>query len=127
MKKIPKYQWRRALGAIGLASAVMAGCASVPAPTDQLAVAKAAVTNAVDAGGVEFAPAEMRAAQDKMDRANLAMTTKDYGLAQSMAEQAQVDAQLATTKARSVKAQKAASAVQEDSRVLREELNRKSK
>jgi hypothetical protein len=85
------------------------------------------VTNAVDAGGVEFAPAEMKTAQDKMDRANLAMATKDYELAQSLAEQAQVDAQLATTRARSVKAQKAAWAVQEDSRVLREELNRKSK
>ena len=128
MKNISKHQWRRAAGAIGLAAAVMAGCASAPpAPTEQLAVSKGAVANAVDAGGPEFAPAEMRTAQDKLERANQAMGAKDYELAKSLAEQAQVDAQLAASKARSAKAQKAALAVQEDSRVLREEMNRKSK
>ena len=128
MKNSSKYQWIRAMSATGLAAAMMAGCASAPpAPTEDLAVAKAAVANAADAGGAEFAPAEMRSARDKMDRANLAMGAKDYDLARSLAEQAQVDAQLATTKARSAKAQKAALAVQEDSRVLREELDRKRK
>jgi hypothetical protein len=105
----------------------MAGCASVPAPTEQLAVSKAAVANAVGAGGTEFAPAEMRTAQEKLDRANQAMAAKDYERARWLAEQAQVDAQLAVAKARSAKAQKAAYALQEDSRVLREELNRKSR
>ena len=54
------------------------------------------------------------------------MTAKDYENAQSLAEQAQVDAQLATAKARAGKAQKAAATVQEDSRVLRQELDRKN-
>lgn len=128
MKNVSKYQWCRAMSGIGLAAAVMAGCAtSVPAPTEQIAVSKAAVANAVGAGGPEFAPAEMRTAQDKLDRANQAMSAKDYERARWLAEEAQVDAQLAVTKARSAKAQKAAYALQEDSRVLREELNRKSK
>jgi hypothetical protein len=127
MKNVSKYQWYRAVGGIGLAAAIVAGCASVPAPTEQIAVSKAAVANAVGAGGPEFAPAEMRAAQDKLDRANQAMAAKDYERARWLAEEAQVDAQLAVTKARSAKAQKAAYALQEDSRVLREELNRKSK
>ena len=115
------------MGAIGLATAVIAGCASIPAPTEQLAVSKAAVANAVDAGGTEFAPAEMKTAQDKLDRANQAMAAKDYESARLLAEHAQVDAQLASTKARSAKAQRAALAVQEDSRVLREELDRQRK
>jgi hypothetical protein len=55
------------------------------------------------------------------------MAAKDYDRARSLAEQAQVDAQLAGSKARSAKAQKAALAVQDDSRALREELDRKSK
>jgi len=127
MKNVSKYQWCRAISGIGLAAAVMAmaGCASVPAPTEQLAVSKAAVANAVGAGGTEFAPAEMRTAQEKLDRANQAMAAKDYERARWLAEQAQVDAQLAVTKARSAKAQKAAFALQEDNRVLREELDRK--
>lgn len=95
-------------------------------PTEQLAVSKMAVSNAASAGGNEFASAEMRSAQDKLDRANQAMTAKDYENAQSLAEQAQADAQLATAKARAGKAQKAAATVQEDSRVLRNELDRKS-
>jgi hypothetical protein len=127
MKNVSNYQWCRAISGIGLAAAVMAGCASVPAPTEQIAVSKAAVANAVDAGGPEFASAEMRTAQEKLDRANQAMAAQDYERARWLAEQAQVDAQLAAAKARSAKAQKAAYALQEDSRVLREELNRKSK
>jgi hypothetical protein len=127
MTNISKYQWYRTVSGIGFAAVVVAGCASVPAPTEQIAVSKAAVANAVGAGGPEFAPAEMRTAQDKLDRANEAMAAKDYERARWLAEESQVDAQLAVTKARSAKAQKAAYAVQEDSRVLREELNRKSK
>jgi hypothetical protein len=127
MKRISMYRWYRVMGGAGLAAAVMAGCASVPAPTEQLAVSKAAVANAVDAGGPELAPVEMRTAQEKLDRATQAMAAKDYDRARSLAEQAQVDAQLAGSKARSAKAQKAALAVQDDSRALREELDRKSK
>jgi hypothetical protein len=127
MKSTSKHQWRLAMGAIGMVAALMAGCASVPPPTEQLAVSKAAVENAVAAGGPEFAPTEMRTAQEKMDSANKAMAAKEYERAQWMAEQAQVDAQLAGSKARAAKAQKASLASQEDSRVLREELNRKSK
>jgi len=109
------------------ASIFMAGCASTPAPTEQVAVSTAAVAQAVSSDGAALAPTEMRIAREKLDRANVAMAAKDYDLARSLAEEAQVDAQLAGTKARSTKAQKAADALQEDTRVLREEINRKSK
>lgn len=103
----------------------LGGCASPPpAPTDQLAVSKAAIAQAVSAGAPEFAPAELSSARDKLDRANLAMAAKDYAQARILAEQAEVDAQLAVTKTRSSKAQKAAAALQESSRVLQEEINR---
>lgn len=121
-----KQPWYRATLGFGLFAFAMAGCATVKAPTEQLAVSKMAVSNAASAGGNEFASAEMRSAQDKLDRANQAMAAKDYENAESLAEQAQADAQLATAKARTGKAQKAADAVQEDSRVLRKELDRKS-
>ena len=103
----------------------LAGCASPPpAPTAQLAVSKATVDQAISAGAPEFAPAELSSARDKLDRANLAMATKDYAQARILAEQAQVDAQLAVTKTRSAKAEKSAAALREDNRVLREEVNR---
>jgi hypothetical protein len=119
MQNISKY--------LGMA-VVVAGCAStVPAPTEQIALSKAAVANAVSAGAPEFAAPDMSSAQDKLARATVAMSAENYDSARMLAEQAQVDAELAAAKARSAKALKAAQAVEEDSRVLREELNRKSK
>ncbi|HXJ10040.1 MAG TPA: DUF4398 domain-containing protein, partial [Burkholderiales bacterium] len=75
MTSILHYQWTRVIFAIVVA-ALMAACAN--APTEQLAVSKAAVANAVDTGAPEFAPVEMRSAQEKMDRANQAMAAKKY-------------------------------------------------
>jgi hypothetical protein len=127
MNKFSGYQSCRAVFAAGLAAAVLAGCASVPAPTEQMAVSKSAIANAVAAGGSEFAAVEMKSAQDKMDGANRAMAKEDFADARWLAEQAQADARLAEKKAQSAKAQKAAAVMQEDLRVLREELARKSK
>lgn len=110
---------------IGLVTVLFAaGCASIPAPTEQIAVSKAAVNSANSAGGNEFAPVALRAAMEKMDAAERAMAREDYLIARQQAEQAQVDAQLAASTARAAKAQKAASELQEGNRVLREELNR---
>lgn len=115
----------RAPALLAVASALLMGCASTPPPTAQVAVSTAAVANAVSAGGPELAPAEMKIAQDKLDRANAAMQAKNYDSALALAQEAQVDAGLAQAKAQSVKSRKAAEAVREDSRALTEELDRK--
>ena len=120
------YQLLRRIGITAGAVIFMAGCASTPAPTAQMAVSRAAVSDANNAGGNEFAPVQLKSAMDKMAAAEHAMKDKDYVLAQQLAEQAQVDAQLAGATARTAKAKKAADAVQEDSRVLRQEINRKT-
>lgn len=110
-------------------SAVMliAGCASSPAPTEQMAVSRAAVNTALSTGGNEFAPVQTKSALDKMTAAEQAMAAKDYELALRLAEQAEVDAKLAAEMVRSTKAQRAADALQEDIRVLREEIERQSR
>jgi hypothetical protein len=94
-----------------------------PATAD-VAVSQAAVGNASSAGGAEFAPVEMRSAREKIALANQAMAAKDYKRADDLANQAQADAKLAQSKADSAKAQLAANALQDDIRVLREELSR---
>ena len=113
--------------AVGCAAALIVGCASIPAPREQMAVSKSAIANALSAGGSEFAPVEMKSAQDKLDRANVAMAKENYEDARWLAEQAQADARLAEKKAQSAKAQKSAGALQDDVRVLRDELDRKAK
>lgn len=120
-------QIMRRIGIPVAAVIFMAGCASTPAPLEQMAVSRAAVSDATSAGGNEFAPSELKSAMEKLDAAERAMAAEDYVLARQLAEQAQVDAQLAAAVARSTKAKKAADALQEDSRVLRQEIDRKSK
>ena len=127
MKSFSGYRWYGTVGAIACAAVVVAGCAGIAPPTEQMAVSKSAIANAVSAGGSEYAALEMRAAQEKMDRANRAMNKEDYENARRLAEEAQVDARLAEKKAQSAKAQKAASVTQDDIRVLREEINRSGK
>ncbi len=120
--------YRIALLALTAATALAAGCSSMKTPaTASVAVSSAAVDNAAGAGGAQFAPIEMNAARDKMALANKAMAAKDYKLANDLATQAQVDAKLAQGKADSAKAKTAADALQDDIRVLREELERASK
>jgi hypothetical protein len=107
----------------------LTACASsqkAPATAD-VAVSKNAVENAVSAGAADLAPEEINAARAKMMRANQALAAKDYTLARSLANEAQADAKLAQSKANSAKATAAANALQDDLRVLREEVDRANK
>lgn len=126
MNGLPTYKKYLAVSAIA-GAALASACASTPAPTEQMAVSRSAISNAVSAGGAEHAAVEMTSAHEKMRRANIAMGKEDYDSARRLAEEAQADARLAEKKAHSEKAQRAANVMQEDIRVLREEINRKSK
>jgi hypothetical protein len=105
---------------------VLGACASTPAPVAQMAVSNAALAHAVSAGSVEAAPTEMAMARDKMARANLALAAKDNDTALALAQEAQLDAQLAEAKTEAVKARSSAVALQEASRALHEEMGRKA-
>ena len=119
-------RWLRPGTAVLAATVLTLGaCATTPVPTEQLAVTTAAVAHAVSAGGQELAPTEMGAARDKLVRAHLAVAAKDNGQALRLAQQAQVDAQLAESKAEAQKARKAEAELLEAARVLREEMARK--
>ncbi|MDP3878106.1 MAG: DUF4398 domain-containing protein [Methylobacter sp.] len=123
--RLRQIQLIRGLG-ITVAAVITVGCASLPAPTEQMAMSKLTVSNAGSAGGNEFAPLQFKSAQDKMDAAERAMVKEDYLSARQLAEQAQADAELASAMARSAKAQKAAGSLREGIRVLRQEIDRKA-
>jgi hypothetical protein len=120
-------QMMQMAGVAVAAVVLMAGCASTSAPTEQMAVSRAAVSNAMSAEGNQYAPVQFRSASEKLEAAERAMAAKDYELALRLAEQAEVDAKLSAEMARSAKAQKAADALQDDIRVLRQEIERLSK
>ncbi|MES2911378.1 MAG: DUF4398 domain-containing protein [Pseudomonadota bacterium] len=109
----------------GASMVLMVGCSTQKTPAiADVAASQATVDSAATAGAMEYAPVEMKSAREKLALAKQAMVLKDYKSAIDLSNQAQADAQLAQGKANSAKAQEAAKALQEDIRVLREELNR---
>jgi len=118
----PALRWWPAWAA---SAALLSACASTPPPKTDLALAEAAVVNATNAGALQWAPAEMRTAQDKLARAQSALAAQDNSRALTLAHEASADAQLAATAARAAKAQRAADEVQAANRVVREEMTRK--
>lgn len=105
---------------------LVASCASTPPPTSQMAVAEAAVQTANNSNTSEHAPRELQVAVSKLASARQALERKDYEQARKLAEQAEIDAQVARVRAEAVSAGIAARESEEAARVLREELNRTS-
>ena len=75
-------------------------CASAPMPSDKLAVAKTAVERAEQAQAAQFAQVELTTARNKLAAAQAAADKHDADMAARMADQAEVDAQLAEFTAR---------------------------
>jgi len=117
--------WKAWIAVATMAALVLGGCATAPAPTEQFAVSRAAMDDAISAGSTEYAPDEFRIAQQRLNAANEAFARREYRLARQLAEEAEVDARLAATKARSVKAQRAVAEVRESIRALKSELTRR--
>ncbi|VVP72969.1 hypothetical protein PS918_01510 [Pseudomonas fluorescens] len=118
----PLHGLKMAALAIG-ASFVLAGCAGNP-PTEQFAVTESAVNSAVSAGGTEFAAVEMKAAQDKLKQAEIAMHDKQYDQARTLAQQAEWDARVAERKAQAMKAEQAVKDSRKGVQELRQESQR---
>lgn len=111
--------------ALGAALALgAAGCASTPIPNEKIAVARASVQRAEQAGAVEYAPVQMQAARDKLARAEKAIADRDAQPATQLAEQANVDAQLAEATAQENHSHKAAAELDASLESLRQEANK---
>jgi hypothetical protein len=102
----------------------LAACASTPIPNEKIAVAKASVQRAEQSGAPEFAPVEMAAARDKLARAETAATDREAEPANRLAEQANIDAQLAEATAQQQRSHKAAVEFDASMQTLRSESMR---
>ncbi|HEY3076828.1 MAG TPA: DUF4398 domain-containing protein [Burkholderiales bacterium] len=72
----------------------LAACASAPPPATELASARAAIEQAVPLA-TRYAPAELAAAQKKLQRAEQTLARDDRVQARRLAEEAEVDARFA--------------------------------
>jgi outer membrane murein-binding lipoprotein Lpp len=108
---------RRALAASALAAALLSGCASHPAPTLQMAASDAALERAA-ATAPRFAPRELQLAQTKLDLAKRLQAAREHAPARWLAEQAQVDAELAQARAATAGALREAAQLQDSLRAV---------
>ena len=74
------------------------GCSTTKPPTDTLAKAELSVRAAHEAGAEEFAQMDLRKAREKLEKSKQAMAVRNYDEARRLAEDAQVDAELAEAK-----------------------------
>jgi Domain of unknown function (DUF4398) len=115
------------LAMLAVAALMSTSANGARAPTEQMAVARAAVADAVSAGGAEFAPGALIVAQEKLDRGAAAMTARQYDDARRLAEEAEVDARLAAVIARSAKTQRAVAEVESGIQALKDEIARNAR
>jgi hypothetical protein len=112
--------------AFAAAVVALAACASNPAADEKIAVAKASLQRAEGSGAPEFAPVELAAARDKLARAEKANADRSLKPATVLADQANVDAQLAEATAQQQRSYKAATEFDASMQALRQESMRSS-
>ena len=82
------------------ASFLLAACATTPIDPGVLDNARMAIEQATDAGAEEYAPLELRFARERLARAESHVEAGDQDDARRMADEAEVEAQLAIARTR---------------------------
>lgn len=90
----------------------LSACASEP-PTAEIGAARQAIGTAERSGAVEYAPVDLNNARIKLDRAQGAANESENKTARWLAEEAQIDAEVAGAKAQAVSAQRALQQIRE--------------
>ena len=114
---------------LGTATTMMllSGCASAPTPpTAALQAAETAIANADQARVADYAFSELGEAREKLTAARLAVQKEEMELALRLAEQARIDAELALAKAEVARASTVNNEMQQSTRDLKQEMQRKS-
>jgi len=121
---LPYIPQQRVVAALA-AGLFLAACASNPAADEQIAVAKQSIARAEQSGAPQAAPNELGSARDKLAQAQKA--NEDHKpLAVQLAEQANVDAQVAEATALQQRSHKAAADFDASMQTLQQESQRGS-
>jgi hypothetical protein len=103
---------------------MVAGCATVPPPVQQLAVSRAAVEQARAGGAVEYAPSDYSLAVQRLQDAETLYRDGRYMEAGPVAEEAEVDARTALARANAQRSQQAQAEIERGLQALRAETAR---
>ena len=103
----------------------LGGCGTTGTPpTNEIANTEMNIKQAVESDANNYAPMELRLAQDNLKAAKAAMENEEYEKAQGLADKALVDATLARAKSNEAKAKKFTGELQESIKSLQSEINR---
>jgi septal ring factor EnvC (AmiA/AmiB activator) len=100
-------------------------CASSPPPVEKLAVAKSSIERAEQAQAAQFAQIELNSARNKYAAAQAAADKHDAEVAARLADQADIDAQLAESTARAKQQEQLVTEMDASLRDLRNETLRR--
>ncbi|MGK2915172.1 MAG: DUF4398 domain-containing protein [Porticoccaceae bacterium] len=114
---------RVATAVVGLLT--LAACASAPQPPNlALQAAEIAIANAEQARIADYASPELSQAREKLTAARAAVQREEMVIAQRLAEQSRVDAELAAAKSALVKAGTVNDEMQKGTDTLKQEMQR---
>ena len=123
-------QWNKKIApslAVCMLCGVFVGCASTPkAPTEALQAAELAIAKAEQDRVADYASPELSEAREKLAAARVAVAEKEMVRAARLAEQARADAELASAKTQSAKAQEVNAELDKNADILQRELQRNS-
>ena len=106
-------------------TALVAGCTlGMGRPTEQLADAASSIQSAEAAGANRFSSIQLATARSKLEQAERLADAGENAKALRLADEAELDAQLAAAKADAQQAKNAMTTVQESTRRLQSELSR---
>lgn len=112
-----------ALIGVSIFTFCVAGCAQTKPPLAEMQDAARRVDGAREAGASTYAPAELRAAQERIAQARAAMKQEDYDMAAQFADEAQAAGDLAQVKTRLGKARERVDARTRENAQLRSDLS----
>jgi hypothetical protein len=124
--RIDSRRLTKCVAAFAVTVVALAACASNPVADEKIAVAKASLQRAEASGAPEFAPVELATARDKLAGAEKANADRKLQPAAMLAEQANVDAELAEATAQKQRSHKAAMEFDMSMQALRQESMRSS-
>jgi ribosome-associated translation inhibitor RaiA len=110
-----------------LAVLSLAACASMPeAPLQELQAAELAITSAEQAGVADYSAPQLNQAREKLASARTAVQREDMVLAERLADESKVEADLALASAEMLKAKAVNDDMQDSIDTLKQELQRNS-
>jgi hypothetical protein len=115
------------VGLTGLLISILAACASTPpAPTTSLLAARSAIATAEKADAGRYAAPKLGDAREKLAAADGAVEAKHMPLAQRLADESRVAADLAAAKSEEAKAVAVNDEMKHSNEALIEEMQRKT-